>query len=103
MRPPRQPPGHLSHLFVLLFPEAGCSLYLGPKSPGGEDGTSPVLVGLMSHLLLVRGHTADLTSPFRPLSSLLLRVGKDGLIARKIIAVTATISEVLKQNQALGG
>ena len=64
--PPRQWPGHLSHLFILLFPEAGCSLYLGPKSPGGKDGMSPVLMGLMSHLLLVGGHTADLTSPFRP-------------------------------------
>lgn len=63
---PRQWPGHLSHLFVLLFPEAGCSLYLRPKSPGGEDGMSPVLMGLMSHLILVGGHTADLTSPFRP-------------------------------------
>ena len=27
---------------------------------------SPVLMGLMSHLILVGGHTADLTSPFRP-------------------------------------
>ena len=46
----------------------------------------------MSHLLLVGGHTANLTAPFIPLSSLLLRVGKDGLIARKPITVIATVS-----------
>ena len=44
-------------LFVLLFPESGFSLYLGPKFLREGDGMSPVITGLMNHHLLVGGHS----------------------------------------------
>lgn len=53
---------------------------------------SPVIMGLVSHLLLAGGHRWPDLSIFPPPESLPLRVGKDELIALKIVTVTATIS-----------
>lgn len=63
---------------------------------------SPVIMGLVSHLLLAGGHRWPDLSIFPPPESLPLRVGKDELIALKIVTVTATISGV-DVEQALGG